>query len=171
MTGTWVNTGAILVGSLIGMTIGKHLPEGLKTIVMQGLGLSVILVGLRMPFSRHGSLTSTGCLLLGVPTGELIRIEQRIEWFGRWLKKRTGSGSANFVQGFVTASIFYLTVAMVIVGSIKNGTVGDANTLYLKSRLDGVASIALSSTLAATDRNPARLRVTNPPCIGYSISV
>jgi len=36
---------------------------------------------------------------------------------------------------------------MVIVGSIKNGTVGDANTLYFKSHLDGVASIAFSSTL------------------------
>jgi uncharacterized membrane protein YqgA involved in biofilm formation len=147
LTGTFVNTGAILAGSLIGMTAGKHLPERLKTIVMQGLGLSVILVGLRMALPEQGSLAAIGCLLLGALTGELLRIEQGIEQIGWWLKRRVGSGSATFVQGFVTASILYLTGAMVIVGSIQDGTVGDASTLYMKSLLDGVASVALSSTL------------------------
>jgi uncharacterized membrane protein YqgA involved in biofilm formation len=147
LTGTFVNTGAILAGSLIGMTAGKHLPERLKTIVMQGLGLSVILVGLRMALPEQGSLAAIGCLLLGALTGELLRIEQGIEQIGWWLKRRVGSGSATFVQGFVTASILYLTGAMVIVGSIQDGTVGDASTLYIKSLLDGVASVALSSTL------------------------
>jgi uncharacterized protein len=147
LTGTWVNTGAILAGSLVGMTFGKHLPERIKTIVMQGLGLSVILVGLRMSLSVQDSMTSIGCLLLGALTGEIFRIEQGIERIGGWLKKRSGSESATFVQGFVTASILYLTGAMVIVGSIQDGAIGDARTLYVKSILDGVASVALSSTL------------------------
>jgi uncharacterized membrane protein YqgA involved in biofilm formation len=147
LTGTLVNTGAIIAGSLIGMTAGKHLPERIKIIAMQGLGLSVILVGLRMALSEESSLAAIGCLLLGALTGELLRIEQRIDRIGEWLKKRTGSDSTTFVQGFVTASILYLTGAMVIVGSIQDGTVGDASTLYIKSLLDGVASVALSSTL------------------------
>ena len=147
MTGTLVNTGAIIAGSVIGMTAGKHLPERLKTIAMQGLGLSVILVGLRMALPEQGSLAAIVCLLLGALTGELLRIEQGIERIGGWLKRRTGSGSATFVEGFLTASILYLTGAMVIVGSIQDGTVGDTSTLYIKSLLDGVASIALASTL------------------------
>ncbi|MCE5263549.1 MAG: DUF554 domain-containing protein [Deltaproteobacteria bacterium] len=146
MTGTLVNTGAILAGSLIGMTAGKHLPERLKTIAMQGLGLSVILVGLRMSLPAEGSLEAIGCLLLGALTGELLHIEQGVERIGHSLKRRTGSNSSTFVEGFVTASILYLTGAMVIVGSIQDGTVGDASTLYIKSLLDGVASVALSST-------------------------
>ncbi len=147
MTGTLVNTGAILAGSLVGMTFGKHLPERIKTIVMQGLGLSVILVGLRMSLSVQDSMTAIGCLLLGALTGEILRIEQGIERVGGWLKKRSGSESTTFIQGFVTASILYLTGAMVIVGSIQEGTIGDASILYVKSLLDGVASVALSSTL------------------------
>jgi uncharacterized membrane protein YqgA involved in biofilm formation len=146
LTGTLVNTCAILAGSLIGITAGKRLPERLKTITMQGLGLSVILVGLRMAIPDQGSLAAIGCLLLGALTGELLRIEQALEHVGCWLKRRAGSGSATFVQGFVTASILYLTGAMVIIGSIQDGTVGDTSTLYVKSLLDGVASIALSST-------------------------
>ncbi|MEK7827172.1 MAG: DUF554 family protein, partial [Thermodesulfobacteriota bacterium] len=43
----------------------------------------------------------------------------------------------------------YLTGAMMIVGCIQDGTVGDTRTLYIKSLLDGVASVALASTLGA----------------------
>ena len=92
-------------------------------------------------------MTSIGCLLLGALTGELLRIEQGVEHIGEWLKSRTGSNSSTFVQGFVSASLLYLTGAMMIVGAIQDGTVGDTRTLYIKSLLDGVASIALSSTL------------------------
>lgn len=147
MTGTFVNTGAILAGSLVGLAAGKHLPERLKTTVMQALSLSVILVGLQMALSGKEPLTAIGCLILGALTGELLRIEQGVERLGNWLKNKTGSRSSTFVQGFVSASILYLTGAMMIVGCIQDGTVGDTNTLYIKSLLDCVASIALASTL------------------------
>ena len=63
------------------------------------------------------------------------------------LKARFRSDSSTFVQGFVSASLLYLTGAMMIVGSIQDGTVGDPHTLYVKSLLDGVASVALASSL------------------------
>jgi uncharacterized membrane protein YqgA involved in biofilm formation len=149
LTGTFVNAGAIFAGSLVGVAAGKHLPERLKTAVMQAIGLAVILIGLQMALSGKESLTSIGCLLLGALTGELLRIEQGVEHIGKWLQSKTGSDSSTFVQGFVSASLLYLTGAMMIVGAIQDGTVGDTRTLYIKSLLDGVASIALSSTLGA----------------------
>ena len=147
MIGTFANTGAILAGSLIGISAGKYLPERIKTIIMQALGLSVVLIGLKMALSGRDPIVAIGCVLLGAITGELIRIEQGIEYLGEWLKTRARSNSSTFVQGFVSASILYLTGAMMIVGSIQDGTTGDASTLYIKSLLDGVASVALSSTL------------------------
>jgi uncharacterized membrane protein YqgA involved in biofilm formation len=147
LIGTFANTGAILAGSLIGISAGKYLPERIKTIIMQALGLSVVLIGMKMALSGREPIVAIGCVLLGAITGELIRIEQGIEYLGEWLKTRARSNSSSFVQGFVSASILYLTGAMMIVGSIQDGTTGDANTLYIKSLLDGVASIALSSTL------------------------
>jgi len=47
MIGTLANSGAILVGSLIGIAAGRRVPESIKTIVMQGIGLSVMLIGRR----------------------------------------------------------------------------------------------------------------------------
>ena len=147
MTGTIVNTGAILAGSFIGISAGKLLPERIKTIVVQALGLSVVLIGLKMALSGKEPIVTIGCVLLGAITGELIKIEQGTERLGEWLKTRARSDSSTFVQGFVSASVLYLTGPMMIVGSIQDGTVGDASTLYIKALLDGVASIALSSTL------------------------
>jgi hypothetical protein len=61
LTGTIVNSGAILAGALVGLRAGKHLPERLKTTVMQGLGLSVILIGLQMALSGKEPLAAIGC--------------------------------------------------------------------------------------------------------------
>lgn len=147
MTGTLVNTAAVVAGSLIGVAVGKRLPERIKLIVMQALGLSVILVGLQMALSGTRPLLVIGSLLLGAVTGELMDVEGRVETVGEWLRKRFRSDSSTFVQGFVVASVLYCTGAMVIVGSIRDGTVGDPSILYIKSLLDGAASVAFASSL------------------------
>ena len=149
VTGTLVNTGAVVAGSLLGVMIGKRLPDRVKTIVMQALGLSVVLIGLQMALSGTRPLLVIGSLLLGAVTGELMDVEGRIAAVGEWLKRRVQSESTTFVQGFVTASVLYCTGAMVIVGSIRDGTVGDPSILYVKSLLDGVASIAFASSLGS----------------------
>ena len=100
MTGTLVNTGAVVAGSLLGVMIGKRLPDRVKTIVMQALGLSVVLIGLQMALSGTRPLLVIGSLLLGAVTGELMDIEGRIAVVGEWLKRRFRSESSTFVQGF-----------------------------------------------------------------------
>ena len=113
---------------------------------MQALGLSVLVIGLKMALSGEKMIAPIGYLLLGGITGEVLRIEERLERVGEWLRTRSGSNSSSFVQGFVSASLLYLVGAMMIVGSIQDGTAGDPSTLYVKSLLDGVASVALAST-------------------------
>ncbi|MBP9020626.1 MAG: DUF554 domain-containing protein [Syntrophobacterales bacterium] len=147
MKGTLVNSGGIIVGSLIGLSVGNRLPERFKKTVMQTLGLSVVVIGLQMALSVREVIPVVGCLLLGALTGELLEVEDWVERLGEWLKERFHSGSATFVEGFVSASVLYISGAMVIVGAIQDGAVGDASTLYLKAMLDGVASVAFASTL------------------------
>ena len=147
MIGTLVNTGAVVLGSVIGLTAGERLPENLKTIVMQALGLAVVVIGLRMALEANHALLAIACVLLGGISGELLRIEQRLAGVGEALRRRLRSNSERFVEGFVTASLLYLTGAMTIVGSIQDGTVGDPSVLLIKSLLDGVASVALASSL------------------------
>lgn len=147
MIGTLVNTAAVVVGSAIGLTAGSRLPERIKRILMQALGLAVVAIGLRMALEAQHQLLAIGCLLAGGISGELARIEQRLEGLAEALRKRLRADSSRFVEGFVTATLLYLTGAMTIVGSIRDGTVGDPSVLLIKSLLDGVASVALASSL------------------------
>ncbi len=147
MIGTLVNTGAVVVGSAIGLAVGTRLPGHIKTILMQALGLAVVAIGLRMALKADHALLAIACLLLGGVTGELLRIEQRLDGLAETLRQKLRSNSDRFVEGFVTATLLYLTGAMTIVGSIQDGTVGDPSVLLIKSLLDGVASIALASSL------------------------
>ncbi|HEX2964795.1 MAG TPA: DUF554 domain-containing protein [Oculatellaceae cyanobacterium] len=147
LEGTIVNAVAIVAGSLVGVLAGRRLPERVKTILLQALGLSTLLIGLQMALSVTNVVPTIGCLLLGALTGELLKIENGLERIAVLLRDRTHSASSTFVQGFVTSSLLYCTGAMVIVGSIQDGTTGDATTLYIKAMLDGVASAALASTL------------------------
>lgn len=147
MLGTLVNTATVVVGAAVGLAAGTRLPERIKVILMQALGLAVVAIGLRMALEARHVLLAIGCLLLGGVTGELLRIEQRLEGLAETLRRKLHSDSSHFVEGFVTATLLYLTGAMTIVGSIQDGTLGDPSILLIKALLDGVASVALASSL------------------------
>lgn len=147
VTGTLVNSSAVVAGAALGLFAGGRITEGIRQTLMHALGLAVVVIGLKMALSTENLIPMVACLILGGITGEAMRIENGVAWIGERLKQRLRSDSATFVQGFVSATILYLAGAMMIVGCIQEGTTGDASVLYLKSLLDGVASIALASTL------------------------
>ncbi|MDR2862104.1 MAG: DUF554 domain-containing protein [Syntrophobacterales bacterium] len=145
MTGTLVNCVTIILGSIIGLRLAKHIPERFREIMIQALGLSTLFIGFRMAVSHDDTLPVVISLLAGGIIGEWIDIEGKIEKLGEWMKMKLASQSATFSAGFVTASVLYLSGPMMIVGSLRDGTVGDSSILFLKALLDGVASIALAS--------------------------
>ena len=147
MKGTLVNTGTVILGSLIGLAVGSRLPEKVKQIVMNGLGLCTLLIGFKMAFKGEQILLIIGSLVLGGILGEFLNIEGWLERLGEKIKKRVKSESGNFVVGFVTASLVFCVGPMTVVGSIEDGIREDASILYAKSVLDGFASIAFASGL------------------------
>lgn len=113
---------------------------------MAGLGLAVFLVGVQLALQSQQILIVIGSLILGGLMGELIGIERRLEAFGIRLQKRF-SNKGPLAEGFVTASLLYCVGAMAIMGALQDGLGGEPTILYAKAMLDGVASIALASTL------------------------
>jgi uncharacterized protein len=60
--------------------------------------------------------------------------------------KRQFRGKGGFTEGFVTASLLFCIGPMAIIGSLNNGLQGDATVLAIKAAMDGLASIALTSS-------------------------
>jgi uncharacterized membrane protein YqgA involved in biofilm formation len=145
-----VNTAAVLIGATIGYFVSARLPERIRSILMQGLGLVTLALGVRMILAaqeQNAIIKVAGALLLGGITGELLKFEQGLERVGEYLKVRLQSGSSTFVLGFVSASLLFCVGPMTIVGSIEDGVRRDTTILYTKSIMDGVAAIALTSRL------------------------
>ncbi|ACG72775.1 protein of unknown function DUF554 [Anaeromyxobacter sp. K] len=150
-SGTWSNVAAIAAGTLVGASVGARLPDRLGRTLMQVLGLVTLLVGLGMALGLDGVragplpgiILALVSLALGAVVGELLGIEERLTSIGEAARRKVGGGG-RFTEGFVTASLLFCIGPMAIVGSIQNGLTLDAQTLVLKSSLDGIAAVALA---------------------------
>lgn len=147
MLGTIVNTGAIILGGLLGVLLRKGIPSNYKVTIMQGIGLSVLVIGLMGAFKTENTLLVVISIVLGSIIGEKVKIEDRLEKLGIWLENKVGKGKGSVAKGFVTASLIYCIGAMAIVGSLESGLTGNHETLFIKSLLDGISAIIFSSTL------------------------
>lgn len=153
MTGTIINTIAILVGGALGLLFGARLPDRLKNIVVAGIGLFTAALGMKMFFKTENELIVLGALLFGVLLGEWGQFEERLQNLGQILEARfapkTGrysTSTGNFVRGFLTASLIFCVGPLAILGSIQDGLDGNYTTLAVKSVLDGFAAMAFASS-------------------------
>lgn len=147
MLGTIVNCLAIIGGSLVGILFRNGIPEKYNKTVMQAIGLSVILIGMKSALGCNDLLIIIISLAVGSLIGEWIGIETYLEQLGDFLETRFSKTSTGFSTGFVTASLMYCVGSMAIVGSLESGLSGNHATLFAKAALDGITSIILSSSL------------------------
>jgi uncharacterized protein len=155
MTGTLINIGTVLVGTLIGITVGARLPEGIRQRVLAGLGMVTLVIGvdLALAWGREDTSQSTplyvlGGVLIGGMIGEALGIERRLEALGDQVQARLSKTEGSTIsEGFVSASLLFCVGSLTVVGSIQDGLTGDYETLATKAVLDGFASIALAATL------------------------
>ncbi|WP_319581538.1 DUF554 domain-containing protein [uncultured Pseudodesulfovibrio sp.] len=144
--GSIVNACAIIGGSLIGCFLQSRFPDRIRTIVFQGLGLCVLLIGIQMALKVENILIVIFAVLLGGITGEWLRLDTLLDRMGNRFKKLVRSKNATFTDGLVTTSLLFCIGAMAIVGSLEEGIHGDATIIYTKSILDGFAAIAFAAT-------------------------
>ncbi len=144
--GTIINACAIILGSLIGTLLRRNFPERIRRIVYQGIGLSVLVLGLDMALQYDNIIFVVFAMLLGGITGELLKLDQKMTGIGNWFKAKLKSSDSGFTDGFVTASLIYCIGSMAILGAIDEGIRADRTILLTKSLLDGFISIPLAST-------------------------
>lgn len=146
MFGTSVNAIAIIIGSVIGLLIGKHIQERYSDIIIKGLSLAILAMGVGGAINSNNMLVVIISIAIGALIGEAVDIEERLERFGLSIEKRFSSKNP-IAQGFVTATLLFCTGSMAILGAIQGGLLGDHETLLIKSILDGVISVIFAATL------------------------
>lgn len=143
--GSLINAAAVAAGACIGMLLGNRLPERVRRIVFQGLGLCTLSIGMNMSLQTTNPLYMVGSILVGAVMGEAARLEDRITQGGNAIKRAMRSGNARFTDGFVAATLLVCIGSMAIIGPLQEGLDGDRTIVLTKSMLDFFAAIALGA--------------------------
>ena len=160
--GTIVNVVSVIVGGILGLLFGKKIKDTVRGSITAVLGLATMFVGISgalaymLKPAADGTLETYGSLMLiislavGTLIGELLRLEDLLERFGDWIKKKVhAENDTGFTAAFVSASLITCVGAMAVVGSIQDGLAGDHSTLFAKALLDFMIVIVLSSAMGA----------------------
>jgi len=147
MLGTFVNTMAIIGGSLVGLIFSRFIPTKITDTLIHAVALAVILIGLKMAWKSEAFIIIICSLSLGTIIGELSRIEDRVNNLGKWIEERFGKIGSGISKGFVATSLLYCVGSMAIVGALEDGLTGNHDILFAKSVLDGIGSVIFSASM------------------------
>jgi len=150
-----VNAASIILGSIIGIVFRKYIKKEICDQVLKAIGLVLFVIAICNTLTYMGTVKDNKielagtliliiCICLGTFIGEFLKIDDGFNKLGLALEKKLNKG--KIVDGFVTATLVYCVGSMAIIGTF-DAVSGNPETIYLKSALDGITSIALASTL------------------------
>lgn len=154
MTGTIINTAAIVAGGALGGVASRWLTPQRQVLLKFLLGALTVYVGLSTTIkSFHGSFGQVAkqfgimmlALMLGNALGRLLHLQAGLNRLGQFARERFTSaqpGQAHrFSEGFVTCTILFCVGPMAILGSLQDGLRGDWSVLGIKAVMDGLATV------------------------------
>jgi len=123
--------------------MGDKIPERVRLIVVQVIGMVTIGIGLSDLLKTHNMVFPLLGMVFGAVIGEVLRIEDRLEGIGEVIRKRFAKRQdpGPFISGFVTATLLFCIGPLTILGAIQDAS-GEAPQLYIiKGTLDGFMSV------------------------------
>jgi len=141
--GTLINSATVLLGGSVGLIIGDRIPERIRTIVVQVIGLVTLGLGLSDVLKTHNMVFPLVGMVLGAIVGEALNIERRLEGIGEVIRRRFAGKQepGRFVNGFVTATLLFCIGPLTILGAMQDAT-GETPQLYIiKGTLDGFMNV------------------------------
>lgn len=171
MIGTFINVGGILLGGLLGLTVGRHLSARgqqrlrmLLVLLTVYAGFSLIWQSLHLPVGHAAGQLGIALLslMLGSLLGNLLGLQRLTNQAGKWARERfaaaakgnsapTGQAAADRgTDGFLTCALLFCIGPMAIVGAVQDGLNGDWRILAVKGLLDGLATMGFVATFGWT---------------------
>jgi len=145
--GTLINTLTVLAGGGLGLLIGDKIPDRVRVIIVQVIGLVTLAIGLRDVMNADNMVFPLVGMVIGAILGEFLKIEDRLALLGDLLRRKfaKNAGESKFVNGFVTATLLFCIGPLTILGAIEDAS-GKTPQLYIiKGTLDGFMMIIFSA--------------------------
>lgn len=147
MIGTLVNTGTIVIGSIVGSMAQKNIEERYQERMLQGVGLVALSLGMTWIVKNLTKssypLLFVASMVLGAFIGEWLDLDKKINNLG---DKYRGKEEKSLIEGLVTAVLLFCIGTLSILGPIESSLNNDNTLLFTNAILDGFTSMILAST-------------------------
>lgn len=159
MIGPIINSSAVIVGSIIGASIGKFIPERIRTRLPLVFGCIAMGIGVVMIQKVQTLPAAVLAFIMGAILGELLNIEagiQRMASKARAYVEKVVSPPAGeiseeeFMDKFMTMIILFCASGITFFGSMTEGMTGDPTLLIIKAFLDLLTAIIFAVSLGYT---------------------
>lgn len=153
--GIFTDCAAVLFGGIIGVLIRRFLSQQMK----DSLSLFFSIGAMAMSFTSIIKVTSMPAvilsLLVGVTVGQLLHIEERIQWCGAKtatfiasrLSLESGANKEDYLEQFTVAVILFCTGALGIYASMDAALSGNHSILIAKAVLDFFTAIIFAAKI------------------------
>lgn len=141
--GTLINTATVLIGGTVGIAMGDKIPDRVRTIVVQVIGMVTIGLGLSDLLKTHNIVFPLLGMVFGAVIGEVLRIEDRLVGIGELIRTRFAKKQdpGPFISGFVTATLLFCIGPLTILGAIQDASGVTPQLYIIKGTLDGFMSV------------------------------
>lgn len=144
MIGTFVNTGTILVGSIVGSVLRKGLKEKYQNILYDAMGLAATGLGIHAVVKNMPNSTYPVLFIVSLAIGGILGTA--IDLDGKFNKLMRKYSKTNLGQGLSTAIMLFCIGTLSILGPIESALNQNDTYLFTNAALDLVTSLVLAST-------------------------
>lgn len=141
---------ATFAGAILGLLIGKKLPESLKNALNNIMGIAAITMGIVLIMRQKTLSAVVLAVILGCIVGEIIQLEALVN-------KGVTTVVGKLMKGNDASEAFLIQVSAVVVlfccggtgwyGALNEGLTGDGSILITKSILDCVTAVIFGALL------------------------
>jgi hypothetical protein len=158
MLGTLLNTGAIVLGAILGVATQLQLPAHRQQQIKVLLGVATVWFGFRLmwmglasgtvKFFFHQFLVVLAAMVVGHALGRLCGIQALMNRVGQSAKTKLeraatdGKKAAN--DGFIAATLLFCAAPLGIVGALEDGLQRYFAPLAIKAVMDGLAAFSFA---------------------------
>jgi hypothetical protein len=136
--GTVLNSlGVLTIGLLTRIFIKKDIKDFEKN--LYPIGLVTLALAIRECLRAESLIIPLVSILIGATIGSLLRIEDRVENFGKFLHnkyEKDTSEQETFISSFLTTSLIVITGPLAIIGPFQDALENNLELLIIKTVLD-----------------------------------
>ena len=146
--GVLVNTGLVVLGTVIGCVLGGEKVRRIAERVFQFFAIFVILLGVEGALGITEPLKAMIFIVVGTVIGELIDIDRQLNRLGSFIQGRFSkkdTGGSRFAEGFIQAVLLFCIGSMTFIGALESGIQHVHTTYITKGTLDCISAITLSA--------------------------